>query len=139
MSLINEINNIDCSPKALRKFGLTLGIFFAVVGAIALWRHHAPAPAFFAAAGFFLFFGQVWPVVLKPLQKCWMGLAVVMGAVMSRVVLCVLFYLVVTPIGLLTRCFGKDFLNVTWDRNKESYWIERPTEKSDSKHYENQF
>ena len=139
MSLTQEIKEIKSSPKELREFGCTLGIFFAVIASISLWRHHGRAPVFFILAVIFLFFGIFLPIILKPFQKIWMGLALLMGAVMSRVILCILFYLVVTPIGLLARCFGKDFLSQSRDRNRESYWIDRPTEKQDALYYEKQF
>lgn len=139
MSLVQEIKKIKSSPKELRQFGLTLGSFFALLGSIALWKQSANAKALLMTAGAFLFFGILWPSVLKPFQKMWMGLALVMGAVMSRVILCALFFLVITPIGLITRLLGKDFLTRSWDPDKGSYWTDRPQTELDPKHYENQF
>ena len=78
-------------------------------------------------------------LLLKPLHKLWMTLAVLLGWLMTRIILIVLFYLVVTPIGLLARVCGKDFLNRDFDRKVNSYWIPRKTIPFDRKSYERQF
>ena len=90
-------------------------------------------------ATLFLSLGVILPTLLKPLHKLWMTLAVLLGWLMTRIILIILFYLVVTPIGLLARLSGKDFLNRTFNKDAHSYWIPRKTTPSDKKTYENQF
>ena len=137
MSLWKEINEVPNSRRDLRKFGLTLGIFFGVVAGLMLWRGREMYVYFVGAAAFFLFFGLVLPVVLKPLHKVWMGLAMVMGWVMSRVILTVLFFAAITPIAVILRVLGKDILDLKHHTKKDSYWN---THKSRAKEdYENQF
>ena len=87
----------------------------------------------------FLSLAFICPLLLKPVQKLWMSLAVLLGWFMTRVILIILFYLVVTPIALLARLCGKYFLNTKLDRNAKSYWITRKAATSDKKSYENQF
>ena len=76
--------------------------------------------------------GLTTPVVLKPVYRVWMALAVVLGFVMTRVILTVVYYLVMTPIGLVMRLLGKDPLDRRPDPGAASYWIEK-TYPDDSK------
>jgi hypothetical protein len=73
---------------------------------------------------------------LRGVFRVWMGVAVVLGYFMSRIILSLLFYLVVTPIGLAMKLMGKDVLNEKWDRKAESYWIKRDKKTFDKKRYE---
>jgi hypothetical protein len=68
-----------------------------------------------------------------------MTLAVLLGWLMTRIILTILFYLVVTPIGLLAKLSGKDFLNRKFNREAQSYWIPRKATTTDKRNYENQF
>lgn len=69
---------------------------------------------------------MVWPGLFRPLAGPWFGLAHLMGAVVSRVVLAVLFFGVVTPIGLLRRLWGADPLQLKkWKHGSESVFIRR--------------
>ena len=58
----------------------------------------------------FIGLGLVVPVMLKPLYFVWMTFAAILGWVMTRVILSIVFYLIITPIGLVTRIIGEDFL-----------------------------
>ena len=136
--LWNEMRNISSALKELRQFGFTLGIFLTVLASLWIWRHKSHADIILVLAVFFLSLGMVAPGALKPFQKVWMSLALVMGAIMSRLVLCILFYTVITPIGLFLRLSGKDPLNKKWREKKESFWSDRDTLGSKSA-YENQY
>ena len=137
MSLMQEIREIPQTKAALKNFGLTLGIFFSLIGAWLTWRGKPHAIYFVGAGGVFLFFGLLLPALLAPVQKAWMTLALLMGWVMSRVILTVLFYLVFTPVGFVLRLMGKDLLDVRRGAAQPSYWKTRAQRaKAD---YENQF
>ena len=58
---------------------------------------------------------------------------------MTRLILSLLFYVVFTSIGLTLRLFGKQFLELRWDKSKESYWNSRTNENLQNKNYEKQF
>lgn len=121
----------------LRKFGFTMAAAFGLFGGIAAWRGHGFSLILLAIALFFLFFGLVWPAALKSVQKLWMTLALLMGWVMSRVILTVIFYAAVTPIGLILRLSGKDLLDKRSGVRRDSYWLtHKPRNKED---YEDQF
>ena len=136
--IIKEQENGKEQRTELRKFALTVAIALCVLGAALVWRGKTHYLGCFILSGVLLSFGIAAPIVLQPLYTAWMALASGMGWVMTRVILTVLFYLVVTPVGLLGRFCGKNFLDVKLDSSAESYWI--PTkgepERSD---YEQQF
>jgi hypothetical protein len=137
MSLLKEINEIPSSKADLRKFGLTMAGAFGLFGGIALWRGHGFYVYLLGASACFLVFGLVFPAVLRPVQKVWMTLALLMGWVMSRVILTLLFFIGVTPIGLFLRITGKDILDKKSGVKRDSYWAaHKPRAKED---YENQF
>lgn len=133
--IIEEIKNIDSSTKELRKFALAMAVPLALIGGFLLWRQRAYYWYFFIASGLFVCPGLVFPALLVPLQKAWMTFAIIMGWFMTRVILCVLFFVILTPIGLLLRLLGKDLLNMKFDRAaSKSYWLTRqedPSHKSD--------
>ncbi|MBI4432053.1 MAG: sxtJ [Candidatus Omnitrophica bacterium] len=138
--IIEDFKAIRSAPRDLRKFGMTMGIFFGLVGSFLVWKRHESAALYlFIAAGVFLVAGLVFPRALWPIHKFWMGLALVMGWVMTRVILSVVFYVVLTPIGFFVRLSGKDFMNRTIEPEKESYWSLRQKSPADKPSYENQF
>lgn len=84
-------------------------------------------------------FGVIVAALLKPIQKVWMGLAILIGWTITRLILIALFYLVITPISILAKLSGKSFLDTEFDRGANSYWISRRYVKFDKRGYENQF
>ena len=77
-------------------------------------------------------------MILKPIYKIWMIFAVIIGWIMTRVILSVLFFSIITTIGIFTRLVGKDFLNLK-SKNNESYWNIRNKEYELNQDYEKQF
>lgn len=69
-------------------------------------------PGYVAAAGVVLLITMTVPVVLRPLAGVWFGVSHVLGAVMSRVVMTVIFFVVVTPVGMVRRALGKDSMRL---------------------------
>jgi len=137
--ITEEIKSIKSERRDLKKFGITMGVVLGLLGGLFLGRGSNYYVYFFLLAAVFLSLGLAAPVFLKPIHKVWMTLSVLLGWLMTRVILTVLFYLVITPIGLLLRLFGKDFLNLKLDRNRDSYWIPTKTVKFERKDYERQF
>jgi hypothetical protein len=136
-----EIKKIPMDRKVLRNFGLLMACVLLLVGGWLWWKSAAAWPWVFGAAALLAAIGLAVPAALKPFYKGWMILAVMMGWVMTRVVLTLVYYFVLTPIGFLGRVFGEQFLQLKIKRSGEttSYWIRRsdpPREKSD---YERQF
>jgi len=133
-----DIKELKTSPRDLRKFGLLVGGVFTVLGILFWARGKAHYPYFLAPGAALVALGSVVPRVLKPVYIGWMTIAIVLGFVISNIILTVFFFLVIMPIGLLARVFGKDFLGLRLDRNASSYWISRPRTPSKAD-FERQF
>lgn len=128
------------TPRDLRKFGLVVGGVFLGLGLLFLLRHKSWWPWFVWPGAPLVVLGAILPRSLKWVYVAWMTLAMLMGAVVSTVLLVLLFFLVVTPIGLVARLTGKDFLSLKLQPAAASYWILRDTSKPKQKHeHEQQF
>jgi carbamoyltransferase len=124
------------SPATLRRFGLTLGIAFVLLGTLLDFRHRVAGRPLQGFAIFLLLFAAFAPHLLRFIYAPWMKLARFLGAVSSAVILSIFFFVVVTPIGFLQRLFGKAALETSFVSNQSTYWRSRPTEAVD---YEKQF
>ncbi len=123
----------------LRKFGLTVGTAFTLFGAISWWRGHELPPMVLATLAVLLVIpALVAPRVLGPVQHYWMAFATVLGHVNTRIILTVLYYLVITPIGFVMR-FRRDPLNRSLTDAEGSVWIKRPADATNPRTYERQF
>ena len=137
--MIEEIKNIKSKKSDLRKFGITIGLLLMVIAGFLFWRGRESFEILLGS-GFVLFvLGFVIPVVLKPIYWIWMILAIVLGWIMTRVILSLLFYIVITPIGTLSRLSGNRFLDSKWNRTKATYWNYRNTKQRNDEDYEKQF
>lgn len=137
--IIEEIRNIKSGKRELRKFGITVGIVLGLLGGLFLWRGRDYYSYFLILSAALLLLGLAVPILLKPIYKVWMTLAVLLGYLMTRVILSVLFFLVVTPIGLLARLFGKNFLDTEFEKSGNSYWIPKERIELKKSDYERQF
>lgn len=139
MIILDQINNIESGKKDLRNFGIIMAVALSLIGSYLFWKESNYYPHIFGIAVAFLLLGLLLPVVLKPVHKVWMTISILLGWVMTRLILSVLFYLLVTPMGLLFRLFGKRFLNTKIDKDAESYWVMREESASKKEDYERQF
>jgi hypothetical protein len=78
----------------------------------------------FIPAFIFLILAYLKPNLLKPLNLAWVKLGEILGRVLAPIVMFLLFFIIVTPIGLLVRLFGKDLLKIKFTKD-DSYWIKR--------------
>lgn len=137
--LREELKHLRTEPRDLRKFGLMVGGVFALLGLWFLWRHKPWHGWFWIPGALLIVFGAVAPKTLRHIYRAWMGMALVLGLIVSTVLLTVFYYVVVTPIGLAARLAGKDFLERKWS-NASSYWQLRPAAQPKApSEYEQQF
>ena len=78
----------------------------------------------------FFVLGALNSKVLSPLNKYWIKLGELLGKVIAPVIMFLIFFLVVTPIGLFMRLIGKDLVNLKYNKKIKSYWISRKNVKS---------
>ena len=134
-----EFNSIKETKKDLRKFGITVGGVLILIAALLFYFDKFSAP-YFGVIGAILFLtGIVIPQVLKPLNKIWMGLAIVLGFFMSRLILAILFYLILTPIAFIAKLVGKKFMFLKYDKSVKTYWEKRTHIQKNPLDYERQF
>ena len=134
-----EFKNIKETKKDLRKFGLTVGGGLIIISAL-LFYLEKPSAIYFTVVGGLLFVsGIAVPKILKPFNKIWMGLAIVLGFFMSRLILTVLFYIALTPISLVAKLVGKQFMILKYDKSAKTYWEKRKIIQKKQIDYERQF
>jgi len=125
-----ELKALEISKKILRKFGLMVGGIFLLIG---FWIYYSSQSfvciIFLSLGTLLLIFGLILPTSLSAVYKVWMGLAFTLGWVMSRVLLTILFYFVITPIGFAAKIVGKRFLDIDYKAKRESYWVIRSDDK----------
>ena len=137
--MLEEIKNIKSEKRDLRKFGITIGIILLIITGFLFWKEKESFEILLTFGVAFGILGITIPFILKPIFWVWMVFATILGWIMTRVILSFLFYIIFTPIGLILRFFGKQFLELRWDKSKESYWNYRTNEHLKKGTYENQF
>ena len=118
-----------------RSFGIVFFIFFLILGLYPIINNGEIRIWLIAISIVFLFLGLLNSKILSPLNIVWFKFGIFLGKIISPIVMIMIFFIVVTPIGLLMRIFGKDILNLKYNDNK-SYWIEKNDHESKMK---NQF
>lgn len=112
------------SRAELRKFGLTVGIAFGVIGGLFLWRGHGTAAAVLGSIGGALVAGGlVAPGALGPVERAWMGLAHILSKVTTPIFLGIVYFVVFTPVGLIRRTIGRHPLE--HDEKDGGFWHDR--------------
>jgi len=139
MNLRQDIQELKTGPRELRKFGLTVGGVFALLGALQFLRHKHFYPYFLTPGLLLVLLGAVAPKILKPVYLAWMTLAFVLGFVVSHVLLLFFFFCIVTPIGLVARWCGSDFLDLKLKSSAASYWVPRERKARTPADYERQY
>lgn len=139
LPIVEKIKNIKSTKQELKKFGIALGIFFGLLGSFLLWRGKESSFDILILSGVFFFLGLIIPLLLKPLHKIWMTIAILLGWFMTRVILIISYYFVITPIGLLGRLFGMKFLDLQFKKDVDSHWIPRKDNIVKKNNYERQF
>lgn len=129
----------SATQPSLRRFGLTVGGVFLVLGCVSWWRAHEIAPRVMWALGTPLFvLGLVAPSLLAPVERGWMAMAEVLGRINTRLILTVLYFAVITPFGVIRR-WRDDPLDRSMHDGKVTNWIPRERKPVDPARYRHQF
>jgi hypothetical protein len=119
------------SRAEARRFGLVVGAAFLTLGLLVWWRERPLAGQVFGAIGAALILsGVMLPDALRPVYRAWMGLALAISKVTTPVFLSLVYFGVITPIGLVRRVLGHDALNRR--RMGESLWVSRKASREQS-------
>lgn len=123
-------------PRELRSFGVIWSIFFIIIALYPLFRgqhiRYWPVPLSVLS----LVIGFIVPNLLTKFYIIWLKFGNIIGNIISKIILFFIFYLLITPIGMILKISGKDLLNKKTDKNQPTYWIKRETQPTSLK---NQF
>lgn len=133
------MEKLDLTRNNLKKFGITMGIVFLAITIFILARQGRIelSTSLISVAFFVLAFILIEP--LKPIYISWMRLAFILSWVNTRLILCIMFYLIFAPIGLVMSLFGVDLLERKIEKNKKSYWKEKEKKEFNPLDYERLF
>ena len=137
--MIEEIRNIKSGKKELRNFGSTIGIVLLLIAGVLFYKNNNLFISFAYIAGVFIVLGFLFPKLLKPIYFIWMIFAVVVGWIMTRLILSVLFFVIISIIRLIAGIFGKSFLELNISKDSKSYWNHRFSDVEMNQDYEKQF
>ena len=126
------MKNKNIKISSNKSFGIVFFIFFLIVsiyplidgGVLRVWS--------LVISAIFLILGLLNSKVLTPLNKLWFKLGILLGAIVSPIVMGIVFFIVVTPISLIMKILGKDILNLKKNKN-QSYWVDKSEPKSKMK------
>ena len=126
---------MSVSGSSNKSFGIVFFIVFFIISLYPLLNNENIRIWSLIISVIFLILGIMNSNLLSPLNKIWFKFGMLLGNIVSPLVMSLIFFLIVTPTGLLMRIFKKDLLNLKYN-NKKTYWIEKNGPKSKMK---NQF
>jgi hypothetical protein len=121
-----ETNTADITKSDLRKFGFIMGGMFALIfGLIFPWLGDKTSTTWpiwpFIVMAVFWAVAIIAPQILRPVNDIWIKIGNVLGFINSRIILSIMFFLLIFPIGLVLKVFGKDSMNRKLDKNTDTY------------------
>ncbi len=125
----------DVKISSNRSFGIVFFVVFLLVALYPLIHAEEIRLWSLIISIIFLILGLLNSKILGPLNKIWFKFGILLGKIVSPLIMGIIFFLVVTPIGFIMKLLRKDILNLKYNKNK-SYWIEKNGPKSKMK---NQF
>ena len=125
----------DIKISSNRSFGIVFFIVFLLIALYPLTNSEGIIVWSVIISFIFLVLGLLNSKILTPFNKLWFKFGIFLGKIISPLIMGIIFFCVVTPIGLIMRIFRKDVLNLKYNKN-QSYWIEKKGPKSKMK---NQF
>ena len=122
-----------------RKFGLTLGVIFALIAIVKAVERSEWSFAWGALAAVLIGCALLWPRLLAGPNRLWLKLGLLLHRIVNPVIMALLFYGTILPVGLLMRLLGKDPLRLRLDKTAASYWLPRSDARPQSEAMRQQF
>jgi hypothetical protein len=119
------LNNLNTEKSSNKSFGIVFSGVFLIVSLypiiisedIRLWA--------MVISVIFLFLAFILPKILELPNKLWFKFGILLGSIVAPIVMALVYFITVLPIGIVMRLLGKDLLNRKLDKNIQSYWIKR--------------
>ena len=113
-------------PKSTNKsFGLLFFVVFLILGLWPLKNGENLSYFFILISLIFFILGIINSSLLTPLNRLWVKFGEILGLIIAPIVMAIVYFIILTPISLIVRLFGKDLLGINFKKNLNSYWIER--------------
>ena len=125
----------DVKISSNRSFGVVFFVVFLLIALYPVINNEEIRAWSLIVSLIFLVLGLLNSKILNPLNQIWFKFGILLGRIISPFIMAIIFFFVVTPIGLIMRTLGKDILNLRYN-TKKTYWIEKTGPKSKMK---NQF
>ena len=120
------MTNQQPTMKDLRQFGLLVGCVFAVIG---LWpvvfRSESPHLWAMILGSLLIVLGAIVPQSLKQVHAAWMKVGHILGSINTRIILGIIYYFLITPMGLVMRLMGRDPMHRALRQGTDSYRVVR--------------
>ena len=113
------------SQSSNKSFGLLFFVVFLIIGLWPLKNGESINYYFIIASVVFLILGLLNSKLLSPLNKSWIKLGEILGIIIAPIVMALVYFVILTPVSIIVRVFGKDLLGLKFSKKKESYWIKR--------------
>ena len=111
-----------------RSFGILFFIVFLIIGLYPIYNSESPNKFFLILSLPFLILGLLNSKTLTPFNRAWIKLGEILGLIIAPVIMALVYFIFLTPISLIVRIFGKDLLDIKFNKKLETYWIKRKKE-----------
>ena len=108
-----------------RSFGILFFVVFLIISLWPLKNGNTLNFYFLTASIIFLILGVINSKLLSPLNKAWIKFGEILGLIIAPIVMGIVYFVILTPVSLIVRLFGKDLLGLKFLKGKETYWIKR--------------
>ena len=115
-----------------RSFGILFSILFALIAFLPIINGNPLRLWLIPVSVIFLVLGLLNSKLLNPLNKVWVKFGELLGRIIAPIVMAIIYFIIVTPIGLFMRLIGKDLLNIKFSK-ANTYWIKREKKISSMK------
>lgn len=138
---MNSEGSPPSTRKQLRQFGLLVGSVLILIGWWWWYRgsYETGRVVFWVIGGLLVASGLIVPAALKPIHAVWMKLAHALAWINTRIIISLVFFLIITPIGFLMRLMRRDILGEKFNSESRSYWTDYQPVTSVKDHCERQF
>ena len=113
------------SRSSNKSFGLLFFVVFLIIGLWPLKNSENLNLYFITASAVFLILGLLNSKLLSPLNKSWIKLGEILGIIIAPIVMALVYFVILTPVSIIVRVFGKDLLGLKFLKEKNTYWIKR--------------
>ena len=119
------VSHISTEQSPEKSFGIVFSIVFLIVSLYPLINSEGLRIWALVVSAIFLLFAFLAPTILILPNKLWFKFGMLLGSIVAPIVMLLVYFITVLPVGLIMRLLGKDLLKQKLDKNAKSYWIER--------------